>query len=239
MKFAWAVAGNETIGDQQCIKLRSIQSDWCDSPTVYILDTLWLAPQLNYLPVRRELDMRNYSWIWPFCVYQADDFREIRPGIWLPFHLKKSPYDWAALDEHRDVTRELDEYTVLRADLNPKYEIDLFREIPVPTGITVEERTLGCLTPNLVPRTFVLVTTLAATPILEDPIPLYLTPLARRRCINSRIRQGRSFAPVADVLRVAKLVILRDLGSVNSTRKANLLVSARKRQREKLLANSL
>jgi hypothetical protein len=139
MRFEWSVLGEEVVDDQQCIKLRAAQRDPGEPREGFMFDTLWLAPERNYLPVRREVFRRDCHATSPISIHRADDFRCVAPGTWMAFHLKKSMYDWEALKKNREVVHETDEYAVLKADPRPKYEIDLFRQIPIRAGMKVEE----------------------------------------------------------------------------------------------------
>ena len=102
---------------------------------------VWLLPQKNYLPLRKESFPARDRMApkVPTQIGQAHDFREIRPGLWLSFKQEIAIYDYASSTPDKLVLANAETYEVKKAELDPKYALSFFRDIPVPKGIPVYE----------------------------------------------------------------------------------------------------
>jgi hypothetical protein len=121
------------------VKLRA-QQNLMDQPTFVISFTnIWLATDRNYLPVKTEGFQPVKSNTLPVEVGRVSDFREIAPGVWLPFQQSIVVYDTEKLPENKLVVENTKEATLTHVDLNPHYDISLFRDIPIPDGTLVYE----------------------------------------------------------------------------------------------------
>ncbi len=100
---------------------------------------LWLAIDRNYLPVKTEGFGARYSKTLPLEVGRATDFREAAPGVWLPFHNSIVVYDEMKVAQNKVAVANTRETTLTKVDLNPRYDISLFRDIPIPDGTLVYE----------------------------------------------------------------------------------------------------
>ena len=77
----------------------------------------------------------------------ARDFREIGPGIWLPFKYSITVYDERTIkEENKLVVSNRREARIEKAELDPHYDLSLFRDIPMPEHAAVYELTGGKIT---------------------------------------------------------------------------------------------
>jgi hypothetical protein len=129
----------EEVDGLRCVKLRSESRLRADQRLIGIR-LLWLAIDRNYLPVKTEYYDPPISQELPGESGYARDFREIAPGVWLPFERKVTVYDDDKLrKEKKQVFRNADEARLELAKLDPDYDISLFRDIPIPAGTHVYE----------------------------------------------------------------------------------------------------
>jgi hypothetical protein len=100
---------------------------------------VWLATDRNYLPVKSEARNVRWSDTLPVEVDRATDFREIAPGVWLPFHRATVIYSEMKLSEGKMVLGNKTDVTLTMVNLEPNYDMSLFRDIPFPDGAHVYE----------------------------------------------------------------------------------------------------
>ncbi len=129
----------EEVDGLRCVKLRSEGRLRADQRLIGVR-LLWLAIDRNYLPVKTEYFDPQTSMEIPGESGRAWDFREIAPGVWLPFERKVTVYDDDKLrKEKKQVFSNADEARLELAKLDPDYDISLFRDIPIPPGTHVYE----------------------------------------------------------------------------------------------------
>ena len=90
--------------------------------------TLWLSPAHNYLVVQEECVKADT----PAALHSAtacEDFREVRPGQWVPFKTTMTRYDRFAGNRIKD---NVTTTTVESVRLDPAYPIDSFRDTSLP-----------------------------------------------------------------------------------------------------------
>src|SRR5262249_20510725 len=63
----------------------------------------------------------------------------ISPGVWLPFSLTSTIYDERELVHGKKVVNNTTKFSLEKAELDPKYDIALFREIKFPDGTPIYE----------------------------------------------------------------------------------------------------
>jgi hypothetical protein len=90
--------------------------------------TLWLSPAHNHLVVQEECVKADT----PDAVHSTtacEDFREVRPGLWLPFKTTLTRYDRFSGPRIKDhtVTTEVE-----RLLLDPNYPVEVFRDVTLP-----------------------------------------------------------------------------------------------------------
>jgi RNA polymerase sigma factor (sigma-70 family) len=133
------VEGEEKVNGLDCVKLRC--EGWGaseKSPTT--IRYLWLAPERNYMPVKTVAYAPIYSETIPLETGTASSFREIKPGVWLSFKCSLTINDEIEAREHKwAVLSNSEEWTVQRADANPKLDAAFFRDVPFPKGAVVYE----------------------------------------------------------------------------------------------------
>lgn len=129
------VLGEERCDGFRCVKLRDDYGK--PSPTGYRL--IWLAVDRNYIPIRCD----SYRTMWSEKVPRASghvtELREIAPGVWFPWHMVYTLHVPEKVRQGQIVVHETTEYTTDKAELSPRYEISLFRNIPFPDGVRVYE----------------------------------------------------------------------------------------------------
>jgi len=101
---------------------------------------LWLAEERNYIPVR----MFGYLFGWskeiPVGEGTVNEIREIAPGIWFPYATRVVRYDDIVIQrENRQQESWREEHVVEEVSLDPKYDIEFFRNVDFPDGTAVYE----------------------------------------------------------------------------------------------------
>ena len=71
----------------------------------------------------------------PFVVMTASDFREIQPGIYVPFHAEKT--NFYRTKDGRNVPDTKTTATVKSVDLKPNYPVEFFRRVTFAPGTLV------------------------------------------------------------------------------------------------------
>lgn len=130
--------GEEIVNGLRCFKLRIILwiDEWKGPLDENECQFVWLSPDRNYLPVKMELHTHKGNFIEQ--IGRIDDLREISPGIWFPFRATLDCYDVYHYNLSKIVRiGNKDEIFVKKAELNPNYDISLFRNINFPNGTTV------------------------------------------------------------------------------------------------------
>jgi hypothetical protein len=123
------VATDEVVAGERCVVARC-RLDAPDGRGGF--RDHWLAVGKNYLPVQTAKYEPTYSAELAIEVVEAADFRELRPGQWLPFRLTRTVYDEIDLrDHHRAVVSNTTTTTVTRAALNPNHDPAFFRDLRV------------------------------------------------------------------------------------------------------------
>ena len=103
---------------------------------------LCLATDRNYIPIKHEYYAGNHgNRLMPNNVDRCDDFREIAPGLWYPFHVNELGFElgthmgqgWILLTWRRD-------YTIDSVTLSPKLDQAVFSDVIAPAGANVQVR---------------------------------------------------------------------------------------------------
>ena len=130
--------GEAVVDDHPCIKLRGdVAIEGRDQPSSSIV--LFLATDRNYIPIRLERYAGNSaSNALPRGVSRCDDFREIAPGTWFPFHVSELSFDNViSLTQGRIVRNWRREHQIESAKLSPNVDKALVHEVIVPEGTKV------------------------------------------------------------------------------------------------------
>lgn len=137
--FQWECTfeGEETLNGLRCFKLRLDTLTTADPARTVQRSLFWLAPERNYLLVKSEFYRPDLSETLVGEIGETDDLREIAPGLWFPFHFKTVSYHAEVLAQNKHIVDNTEEGFVDEVKLNPHYDIDLFRNIPIPPDIPV------------------------------------------------------------------------------------------------------
>jgi hypothetical protein len=130
---------DEVVDGLHAVKLRAEQVVAQEPKTLASFRYLWLAIDRNYLPIKTEGFIPRWSKTLPREVGRAMNFREISPGVWLPFHRSTVTYSEKNLAANKLIAINTNDVTLTKIDLNPHYDISLFRDIPFPNGTKVYE----------------------------------------------------------------------------------------------------
>lgn len=122
-----SVMGAGAVEAEPCVVVRCAIAD---AGRLTGVSYYWLAAGKNFLPVQVESYLRYYSATLPVQVVTAGDFRELRPGVWLPFRLKKVVFEELELRENeRMVVSNTATTTITRAVLGPNHDRAFFRDL--------------------------------------------------------------------------------------------------------------
>jgi hypothetical protein len=130
------VESTERIGSLDCVKLRC--ETWKDN-VLRTIRFLWIAPTRNYLPIRHVAYLTHYSRTIPITVGESTEFKELAPGIWLPYRISLTINDEWLAREGRTVTSNTETWTIRTAELDPKHDVSFFRDVTFPKGTAVYE----------------------------------------------------------------------------------------------------
>jgi len=127
------VLGFDKLQGLRCIKLRVEQFDAGSGRKPALHYVMWIAPERNWMVLRTERwqHFTNADPA-PWFIYEASDWRQIAAGIWAPF--KGSVIQHSA-DDLKSGTVSVEMRAVAsfgNIELNPHYDIDLFRNIEMP-----------------------------------------------------------------------------------------------------------
>jgi hypothetical protein len=87
--------GEDERDGLRCVVLREVKLDR-ESDEVFGITLMWLAIDRNYLPLRFERYGNPKDLELPSVVETANDWREVAPGVWFPFHMARySIEDWS------------------------------------------------------------------------------------------------------------------------------------------------
>ncbi|MBX9578765.1 MAG: hypothetical protein K2X87_00510 [Gemmataceae bacterium] len=115
-----------TLAGEPCVVVRC---DLTGRRGVVTTDVFWLAARKNFLPLRTERFLHGFSSTLPLEVVTCGDFREVRPGLWLPLEVSKTVYERLELPQNRLVVSHTETATVLGAVLNPRHPPAFFRDL--------------------------------------------------------------------------------------------------------------
>jgi hypothetical protein len=100
-------------------------------------DVYWLAPDRHYLPVKLECFRNHWSSSYPYARMEASDWREIEPGIIIPFKAVKKNYWPEDLKRNKETLYMTSTVTIRQISLRPNFEDSLFEDLPIPDGLPV------------------------------------------------------------------------------------------------------
>jgi hypothetical protein len=131
--------GDEVVDGLKCYRLRCESLNNSKPPTLNTLRFLWLAPDRNYLPVKTVGYAAQLSLKVPVEEGRLSDFREVAPGVWLPYRRSIRVNDGLRAAKGERFLGNTEEAFLEKLNLDPQYDISLFRDIPFPDGTIVYE----------------------------------------------------------------------------------------------------
>lgn len=141
-KDNWAVEafyeGEEVVDGLHTVKLR-IKGTSRSTGKFITRRYLWLAVDRNYIPIKTVAYNSTISLTLPKEVFRVTDLREVAPGVWVPFRRTAEVYSDTKLRENQAVVANTRGAILTQVDLNPHYDLSLFRDIPIPDGTRVYE----------------------------------------------------------------------------------------------------
>jgi hypothetical protein len=120
--------GSATVAGEPCVVVR------CEvarppRPGVSSARVFWLATNKNYLPIKTEKYLYGYTEKFPIETVVCKDFRELRKGIWLPYHMTKTVYDEFEARSGQKLISNTTISTVTNAKLEPHLERAFFQDV--------------------------------------------------------------------------------------------------------------
>jgi hypothetical protein len=128
--------GEEVVDGLRCFKLRCDVGTVKEAPGTRLL---WVCPDRNYFPKSTVFYEPAYSAAIPLAYGDASDFREVEPGVWMPFRCELTINDETAASEGRTLPSNRTVVTIESVDLHPSYDVSFFRDVPIPDGAYVVE----------------------------------------------------------------------------------------------------
>ena len=136
--------GDEQVGGLHCHKLKcQLDAPWKNPegrivPSNYFF--VWLARDRNLIAVRHEWREPGWCEKLPTGINFVDDLKEIRPGIWFPYHtvqLVFQKFGREGLCENRPLLQWRRDIRVQSLTPDPTVDGKLFAENEVPAGTVV------------------------------------------------------------------------------------------------------
>ncbi|MGQ0634825.1 MAG: hypothetical protein ACT4QC_09460 [Planctomycetaceae bacterium] len=103
----------------------------------YYIRLVWFAKDRNYIPIRMEGHEPRWSPSLPTCLYTADDFREIAPGVWMPHQHRMLAFKKTDVTAGKLTAFHRTDYQIESVKLDPDAAPDELSEFIVPAGIEV------------------------------------------------------------------------------------------------------
>jgi hypothetical protein len=97
----------------------------------------WLAIDRHYIPVRTELYEFEWHATIPWGTIETSDWREIEPGVFVPFKSVMKGYWEKDLRQNKLTLANTYTFTVREASLRPNYDLSFFEDLEIPDGIMV------------------------------------------------------------------------------------------------------
>lgn len=130
-----AYEGEREVDGLKTVRVRLNSGSTAARADFLVID---FVPSRNYLPIRSEF----YYWTTPKLARSVDtasDWRELTPGVWLPFKLSRVQYDDPSMRKGIHQACGFYETQVLSADVTPKRPAEFFSELPLPANAMVYE----------------------------------------------------------------------------------------------------
>jgi hypothetical protein len=133
---------DEEVDGIPCVKIRfrTVDSERL-APLRVVEDIIWLAAQAHYLPVKNNWLWRKHEQGLPDAITLTSDWREIEPGVLVPFKsirtLYKDGKNGVRIPNARTTT------TISRISLRPAYDSQFFSDVVIPKGSIVYEEKQG------------------------------------------------------------------------------------------------
>ncbi len=137
LKFRYC--GEGKVDGYQCVKLRGdVLIGNGDQPQSSIV--LFLAPARNLVPIKIENYGGNFGYsAVPTNVSRCEDFHEIAPGTWYPFHVTELAFDTGVpTAQGRIILNWRRDYQIKSVTVSPKVANTVFRDVIVPEGTEVQ-----------------------------------------------------------------------------------------------------
>ncbi len=138
-RIEFRYCGEAEVDGHPCIKVRgdTLARGLKRANSSFVL---FLATDRNHIPIRIESYGGDFGGRpMPTGISHCDDFREIAPGVWYPFHFAELAFDnevaaaqgWIVLDWRRETD-------ITSAILAPRVDEAVFRKVIAPAGVTVQ-----------------------------------------------------------------------------------------------------
>ncbi|HJT35009.1 MAG TPA: redoxin domain-containing protein [Pirellulales bacterium] len=141
-RFQVEYLGNEKAHGFDCKLVRlAHMSAGVTEPRLFLF--LWLAPERNHLPVRGEWCDLSWSEYLPTGSTYVAKWREVTPGLWLPYHVVELSYDqWGrhGIGSGQIVLQSRRDRQIERATVHVKAADKLFMPVAPAGKISVVDR---------------------------------------------------------------------------------------------------
>ncbi len=133
------VLNDETIDGLVCKRIRvDIGKDKYDRMIDIDHYHFWLAVDRNLIPIRWKYYDYTNPLDAPEFTGEADEFHEVEPGMWYPYHTRVKYYDLHYMREDRRVVlTNVEDSHVENVDFHPNYDEAFFHRVKIPDGTTV------------------------------------------------------------------------------------------------------
>lgn len=146
------IEGEEEINGISCVRVAHITKGIGAERERTSKRVAWLASDRHYVPAKSAMYERVAA-RHPVSVALASDWREVEAGVLVPFKVVTTAYTNETLDNARPTPKFRTTITVLSVSLNPKYDVSLFRDIPISAGTLVHVVNNGKIVESYIQQT--------------------------------------------------------------------------------------
>jgi hypothetical protein len=131
--YATHVRGEEVVDGLASVKIElSVTLTEMNKPPSQGSIVTWFALDRHYIPVRTWCtDSRVVAPNHPYATFEVSDWRQIEPGVWVPFRSVKT--NFLTIDDKPEEAQQT-VLTVKHMSRHPQYPLSKFQDVSLPAG---------------------------------------------------------------------------------------------------------
>ncbi len=136
MRTTVQVVGRAQVGGMECLVVETTRTR---PDGLFDKMRFFFCPRMHYLVAKCETfyPAKKGQQLQPLIFNETSDWREVAPGIWLPFQVVSTSYV-PNLKEKTYISNGTATYRLLEVNLNPNYPKSFFSNVPMPKDGVIE-----------------------------------------------------------------------------------------------------